>query len=114
MRPVQITFINGLVLTGLSLWSYFSSDTPSFTALIPTLFGVLFLILAPSFQKGNKTVAHIVVVLTAILIIALVKPLTAALGRDDMTAIIRVAVMIFTSLVAMIVYIRSFIAARRQ
>jgi len=112
MTPAFITLLNGLILVTISLIGYLGSDTPSPTALIPAAFGFLFVVLYPLMKKGNKAVAHIVVVLTLLLIIALVKPLTGALGRDDSMAAIRVGIMIATSVFALIVYIRSFVAAR--
>lgn len=114
MKPAQINLINGIILIGLSLWSYFGSPEPSLTALIPAVFGLIFILLGPAFSKGNKVVAHIVVVLTAILIIALFKPLTAALARDDMAATLRVSAMLLSALIAMVYYIRSFKLARRK
>ena len=47
-------------------------------------------------------------------IIGLVKPLMGALDRDDTAAVIRVSVMIFTSALAMITFVRSFIEARKN
>lgn len=114
MKPANITLINAIVLIAISLWSYFGSETPSFTALIPLFFGITFLILSPSFQKGNKVVAHIVVVLTLLLVLSFSMPLRAALQRDDTMALFRVGLMLFSSLLAMIVYIRSFIQARKK
>ncbi len=113
MKPFQINLINGIVLIAMSLWGYFSSETPSNTALIPAAFGLIFLLVTPAFRKENKVVAHIVVVLTLLLIIALVMPLRAAMGRGDTMAMLRVGAMIVTSLVAMVIYIKSFIDARK-
>ena len=113
MKPFQINMINALVLIGMGLWVYFSSVDPSPTAFIPVGFGVVFLLLTPAFRKENKAVAHIVVLLTLLLIIALFMPLKGALDRNDTTAIVRVGLMLATSVVAMIIYVRSFIAARK-
>jgi len=114
MKPATINFINGTVLIVLSMWAYLSSTSPSFTALIPVFFGLVFWVLTPSFRKGNKVVAHLVVVLTLVLLVALIKPLTAAVDRQDALSIARVAAMMFTSLLAMIIYVRSFVLARRK
>ncbi|MEL7122262.1 MAG: hypothetical protein AAFO07_22625 [Bacteroidota bacterium] len=113
MKPFQINMINALVLIAMGLWGYFSAVDPSPTAFIPVGFGVVFLLLTPSFRKENKAVAHIVVLLTLLLIIALFMPLKGALGRNDTTAIVRVGLMLATSVIAMIIYVRSFIAARK-
>lgn len=114
MTPAFATILNGLVLVALSLYGYLSSDTPSVTALIPAFFGLIFVISYPMMKKDNKVVAHIVVLLTVLLIIALFKPLTGALGRDDQMAVIRVGIMLALSVVALITYVRSFIEARRK
>jgi hypothetical protein len=41
-------------------------------------------------------------------------PFKAALGRDDSMAVMRVGIMIFTSTLAMIIFIQSFIANRKK
>ena len=114
MKPYVINVINAIVLIVMSLWGYFGSETPSGTAFIPAGFGVVLLALTPMFRKDNKAVAHIVVVLTLLLIIALVRPLMGALDRDDSMAAFRVGTMLLTSVIAMAIYIKSFIDARRN
>lgn len=114
MTPAFATILNGLVLVTLSLYGYLSSDTPSVTALIPAIFGLIFVISYPMMKKENKVVAHIVVVLTVLLIFALFKPLTGALDRGDQMATLRVGLMLAVSTVALVIYIRSFINARRK
>jgi len=105
--------INAITLIAMSLWAYFGSETPSPTAFIPAVFGVIFLICGPGMKKHNKIVAHIVVFLTFLLILALAMPLKAAIGRGDTLAIIRVAIMLGTTLLAFVLYIKSFRDARR-
>ena len=110
MKPFQANLINAVILIGLGLWGYFGSETPSPTALIAPAFGVLLLLMTPGLRKENKIIAHIVVVLTLLLLIALVKPLT---GDGDQLAKMRVGVMMFSCLVATAVFIKSFIDARK-
>ena len=114
MKPFIANLIYAILLIAISLWGYFTSDNPSFTAFIPTIAGAVLLALTPSMKKENKTIAHIVVVLTLLLIVALVKPLTAAFGRSDSMAITRILIMMGWGVVAMIVYIKSFITARKK
>ncbi len=114
MKPYIANLVFAVLLIVMSLWGYLTSDNPSFTALIPTFAGAILLALTPSLKKENKTIAHIVVILTVLLIIALIKPLTAAFGRSDNMAIIRVLVMMGWGVVAMGVYVKSFVAARRK
>jgi len=113
MKPFQANLVNAAVLILLGLWSYLGSETPSPTALIPVGFGVIFALATPPFKKENKVVAHIIVLLTLLIIIALFMPLRGALGRGDTVAAVRVGIMIATSVVAMVIYIKSFIDARK-
>ncbi|MEM9824432.1 MAG: hypothetical protein AAF985_25325 [Bacteroidota bacterium] len=115
MKPYEINLLTAFILITMSVWGYFfgSSDTPSVTALIPAFFGVLFAALTPLMQKENKVVAHVIVLLTFLLIIALVRPLNGAIGRGDNLAIFRVAAMIVMCAIAMVIYIKSFRDARK-
>ncbi|MBX2872856.1 MAG: hypothetical protein KTR30_12170 [Saprospiraceae bacterium] len=113
MKPFQANLVNAAVLIILGLWGYLGSETPSATALIPVGFGVIFALATPPFKKENKVVAHIIVLLTLLIIIALFMPLRGALGRGDTVAAARVGIMIATSIVAMVIYIKSFIDARK-
>jgi len=111
MQPWRANFINGVILAIMGLWAGLTSASP--TAFIPLAFGIIFLICTPFMQKGNKVVAHIVVLLTLMVIIALIKPLTGAIGRGSMLSTIRLIVMIFSCAVAMVVFIKSFIDVRK-
>ncbi len=113
MKPFQINLVNAFVLIAMGLWGYFSADKPSPTALIPVGFGVIFALATPPFKRDNKVIAHIVVLLTLLLIIALFMPLKGAVGRGDTLGIVRVGLMLLTSIYAMVIYIRSFIATRK-
>ena len=114
MKPYLDSLINAVLLIILGLWAYFSSATPSFTALIPVFAGVILLLLNSGIKKENKTIAHIAVVITLLVLIGLIKPLTGALGRDDSMAVTRVIVMILSTLVALISFIKSFVDARKN
>jgi hypothetical protein len=113
MTPAIATLFNSLILIVVSLYAYLSSGTPSLTALIPAIFGCVFLFIYGPMKRGNKAVAHIIVILTLLLIISLIKPLSGAIGRDDTAALLRVGLMLLSSLIAMGVYVQSFIKARR-
>lgn len=114
MKPYLANLINSIVLIALGLWSYFGSDTASFTALIPVFAGVILLALVKPMKSGNTVVAHIVVTLTFLLLLAFIKPLTGAIDRESQIGILRVVVMMLSSLFAMIIFIKSFIDARRK
>jgi hypothetical protein len=113
MRAHTASLINALVLIGFGLWGYLGSETPSKTALIPVVFGAVILSLYKGVEKENKIVAHIAVLLTLLILGGLVKPLTAAIDREDGMAILRVSVMVVSTLVALVFFIKSFIDVRR-
>ena len=63
-KPHIINFLNGLVLTLASLFSYFSNPVRPFTALIGAIIGIGLISLTSYIIKGNRTVAHILVGVT--------------------------------------------------
>lgn len=114
MKAHTASLINALILIGFGLWAYFGSETPSKTALIPVIFGVVILSLYKGIKKEDKIVAHIAVLLTLLILIALgMKPLPAAIDRGDGVAVMRVVVMMVSTLVALVFFIKSFIDVRR-
>jgi hypothetical protein len=114
MKAHTASLVNALVLIGMGLWGYLASETPSMTALIPVIGGTLLLPMTPGIRNENKVVAHVAVVLTLVLLLGLFMPLKGAFERSDNMAVMRVALMLATSVLAMVAFIRSFIAARRR
>lgn len=104
--------INALLLLGLGAWGYLGSESPSPTALIPVGFGALILLCNPGVKKHNKAIAHVAVLLTLLVGLGLVMPLKGAIGRGDSMAIARVAIMLASTVFAMVAFIGSFKAAR--
>ena len=113
MKPYLINLLNALILITLGSWAFISSTTPSVTALIPVFAGIFLVAITPGFKKGNRVLAHIAVTLTFLILFGLIKPLTGAIGRADNLGITRVLIMMSTSLIAMVVFVKSFIDARR-
>ena len=64
-------------------------------------------------KAENKVIAHIAVLLTLVVLIALFMPLKAAMKRDDSQAIFRIVVMMIGAAVSMVAFIQSFRAARK-
>ena len=114
MKAHTVSLINSLFLVSMGLWGYFESDSRPITALIPVIVGVILLIINRGVKKENKIIAHIAVLLTLLIIIGLVRPFLGTLERGNITGMIRVSVMILTSLWAMITFIQSFISARKN
>lgn len=115
MNAAFANLINAAALIGLGVWGYFdySGDKASPTALIPAVFGVILLVMTPAIKKHNKMIAHIAVLVTLVVIIALFsKPLPAALERGGI-GVYRIGAMILTSVFAMAMFVKSFIDARK-
>lgn len=68
----------------------------------------------PGLKKENKVIAHIAVLLTLICIVGLFMPLNGAMGRGDNVGVLRVVAMITSGLIAMIFFVKSFIANRKK
>jgi hypothetical protein len=116
MKPAQANLLNALVLIPAGIIAYFFVLTPAGTkaptALIPTAFGILFLVLQKGVATSNKIVAHIVVVLTAVLLFVCVKKF---FGTEEWGAKKYIFVAcIVSNIIALIAFIGSFIAARKN
>ncbi len=113
MKAHTASLINALLLIGLGAWGYFGSETPSNTALIPVIAGCILLALYKGVKMENKVLAHIAVLITLIMVLGLAMPLKGAIGRDDTMAAVRVGIMFLSTIVALVAFIKSFIAARK-
>ena len=112
LLPKSALKLNGLVVILVSLISYYYST--SITALIPSFLGLLLIILHFLYDKNNKLIAHIAVLLILLLLVGLYKPMAGAIERGDSFAILRVALMMLTTLYVFICFIKSFIDARKN
>ena len=113
MKPYKISFVNAVTLISFGLWGYIDADY-SPTALIPVVFGVIILALNSGLKKENKTVAHIVVLLTFLILGGLFKPLMSTIESGSAVRITRVGLMMLSTLMALVVFIKSFIANRSK
>ncbi|MFL2639333.1 MAG: hypothetical protein ACJ0OB_03805 [Flavobacteriaceae bacterium] len=111
MNSTKTNILNSICLIGIGLWGYLESS--SGTAIIPVVFGWALLFCSPGLKKENKVIAHIAVLLTFICLIGLFMPLKGAIGREETLGVFRVSLMIFTSITAMVFFIKSFIANRK-
>ena len=104
----KFNLINSIALISMSAWGYI--DTNSFTALIPAAFGLILLILGTMLtnEKLVKLSAHLLVLFTLLILLALtIQVLPGVIDRGGI-GLIRVILMISTSSIAMIVFIKSF------
>jgi len=120
MTAQKMNLINALTLVIVGLWGFIDVNTPSletgisWTALIPVFFGAIFLLCQKGIKNDSKIIAHIVVVLTLLILIALVGKRLPISIENGGIGLFRVAVMSLTSLLAFIIFIRSFIENRKK
>ena len=117
MKAHKANLINSLILITLGFWGaypFIIHQTGSATSLIPIIFGILLLLLNPGLKKECKIRSHIVVLLTILILLSLFMPLKGSIERSDTTAIIRIGIMMLSSLFATVTFIKSFIDARKQ
>ena len=114
IKPFQTSAINALSLILIGGYGYLQSENPSMTALIPVITGIILILLNNGIKVENKVVAHIAVLLTFIMIFGLAMPLLGSIKRSDTGAVIRVSIMLSTTVLAFIIFIKSFIDARKN
>tara|TARA_B100000945_G_C19815462_1_gene338188 strand:+ start:94 stop:441 length:348 start_codon:yes stop_codon:yes gene_type:complete len=112
LNPKNASLFNALTLITVGLLGYFLKS--SITALIPVFFGLLILICYFVYDKNNKIVAHICVVLMLVVFLSLFMPLKARIADNDIFGILRVATMQIVSLYAIVCFVLSFIKARSK
>ena len=114
MKASLSSLLNAIILISMGLWGYFESESKAVTALIPVIIGTILLLVNKGVKNENKALAHVAVLLTFLIMFGLVKPLLGAFERENTYAVIRVLLMIISSLWAMISFIKSFISARKN
>ena len=114
MKASLSSLLNAIILISMGLWGYFESESKAITALIPVIIGTILLLVNKGVKNENKALAHVAVLLTFLILFGLVRPLMGAFERENTYAIIRVLLMIVSSLWAMISFIKSFISARKN
>ena len=110
----KFNLINSIALISMSTWGYI--DTNSFTALIPAVFGVILFLLGTMLTNTKlvKLSAHLVVLFTLLILLALVIQVLPGVVERGGIGLIRVILMISTSAIAMIIFIKSFIDNRKS
>ena len=110
--PFFATLVNGCCLLLMGLWGYFASG--SVTALIPIGFAIGFFALSPGVKSYNKAIAHIVVFLALVTLGALIPPFLRVMGSGNGLGMLRIGLMLLTTIASLGFYIKSFIDARRS
>ena len=114
MKAHTTSLVNAIALISMGTWGYVDSDSKAVTALIPVVIGIILLVVNNGVKKENKIIAHIAVLLTFIVLLGLIMPLKGSIARNNSMGIIRVLVMLITSILALISFIQSFIRARKE
>ena len=111
MNSTKANLINSVCLIAIGLWGYIEVISP--TALIPGGFGAALIFCSPGIRKENKVVAHIAVLLTLLILLALVgMRLPKSIDQGGL-GLLRVLLMIGTSTFSMIYFVKSFISNRK-
>ena len=112
MNAYKANLINSISLIVLGVWGYV--EVSSITALIPTAFGAILLACSSGVKNQNKIIAHIAVLLTLLILFALLGMRLPKSLESGGIGLFRVLFMCGTSLLAMIYFVKSFIAARKK
>ena len=120
MTTTKANLLNSLTLIAIPLWAFFTFEPTlekpdNYTALIPIIFGLILLACNKGVKNENKTIAHIAVLITLIALVAIyIKPFLSAIEEARYDGVIRCSIMMLTGILAMITFVRSFIANRRS
>tara|TARA_S200000501_G_scaffold39210_1_gene32069 strand:+ start:936 stop:1274 length:339 start_codon:yes stop_codon:yes gene_type:complete len=112
MNAYKANLINSISLIIFGIWGYI--EVSSVTALIPTAFGAILLACSSGIKKQNKIIAHISVLLTLLILFALLGMRLPKSLESGGLGLFRVLAMCGTSIMAMIFFVKSFIAARKK
>ena len=113
MNPKRANIINSIALIIMGLWGFIDVSSP--TALIPTAFGILIFIcfsLSERNEKLNKIFSHVAILLTLLILFALIGTRLPKSIDDGGVGLLRVLIMIGTSILSTVIFIKSFIDAR--
>ncbi len=112
MNAYKANLINSISLIVLGIWGYI--EVSSVTALIPTAFGAVLLACSGGIKKQNKIIAHVAVLLTLLILFALLGMRLPKSIESGGLGLLRVLAMCITCTLAMIYFVKSFIAARKK
>jgi hypothetical protein len=116
MKAASANLLNAIVLIAAGLYGYFgvaaADGSHSLTALIPAAFGLLFLVFQKGVVSANKVISHVVVVLTLVLLVMCIMRFVKV--EDWNTKKYIFLACIISNAIALVAFIGSFIAARKN
>lgn len=89
--------INSAILISFGIWSYFDG-VRSWTSFIPVIFGVGFLFFIWNVILEQKKVLYFIATFALIVGLALIQPLTGSVSRGEWLPIVRIVIMMSSSL----------------
>ena len=115
MKAPTANLLNAFILIAAGLYGYFgisgADGQHSVTALIPAAFGLIFLLMHKGLVNHNKIIAHVIVVLTLLLLIMCFIRFNTIAEWDAKKYIFFVCIL--SNLIALIAFIASFVNARK-
>lgn len=113
MTPPLASLINAITLILCAFWAYWAAGMGGWMPLLPAGFGLALIACHPGVKAENKIIAHIAVLLTFVMLGSALAHLWMAFGAGNSAAMLRLALMSATGILAMIYFIKSFRDARR-
>ena len=114
LKPFQANLLNAVVMLLMGGWAFLEKGSQAPTSLIPVFAGAILLSLTTKIKDGNKNSAHYAVILTFLMILGLFMPLRRELNLGDTAGVCRTSAMLMTGITAMVIFVQSFIAARKE
>lgn len=115
MKATTANLLNSIILIFAGIYGYFgfiaADGHHSPTALIPTVFGVLLIILGCFWERSPKIISHTVVLLTLVLLIMCSMRFIKVENWNAKKYLFLVC--IFSNAIALAIFIKSFIDARK-
>lgn len=113
MKPVQAIILNATFLFLLGVWGYIAAPEDRATELISIVFAVIFYAAVPLLYRNNRIVDFLLRVLLFLLSIAICLALIRAFQTNGIGHIIRLSLMLLTTLYALAVLSQGYIRRRQ-
>lgn len=114
MKAYSASLINSAALVVIGLWDYVATQSLSSTNMILVAAGIILLFLYNGIKREDKIVAHIAVVVTLLAVLSLIKPIIEAIEGGETMLLVRNLIILFTGMLALVYFVKSFIDARRN
>ena len=121
MKPYKANHYFALLLVVLGIYGflayYIQYSEPTFTSLIPLMFGLVLWPMTPALKKDNSLIGHTAAMLTIIIMIASAVMLTRSIFTGDFSfgrKELIFGLIIVAAFWALVIYMRYFLARRKD